>query len=189
MRRGRTVCFIKHTHEPPVLDGADTDTERLRRAGAATTILAGRSSTIVFRANEAEPLERIAHRDAGEAEIVLAEGFKGAPGRKIAIAGGDLDIAELDGVIAVVGERPTGYEGRTFSPDHIAELCDVIESAFDGTSGSWSTSLTIDGRAIPLNAFVQNVMASGLMGMSTALDGVDGGTVLEVRCRRTAGDD
>ena len=24
VRRGRTVCFIKHTHEHPVLDGADT---------------------------------------------------------------------------------------------------------------------------------------------------------------------
>lgn len=189
VRRGRTVCFIKHTHEHPVLDGADTDTERLRRAGAATTILAGESSTITFRAEGGETLERIAHRDAGSAEILLAEGFRETAGRKIAIAGGDLDIGKLDGVIAVVGEPPEGFEGRTFSHDQTDELCDMIESELDGDRGSWSTSLTIDGRVIPLNVFVQDVIASGIMGMSAALEGVDGGTALDVRCRRTVRDD
>ena len=189
VRRGRCVCCVKHTHEEPRLDVARTDTARLREAGARTTVLAGESSTVVFKATDGESLEQIAHRDAGIGEIVLAEGFKNAPGRKIAIAGGDLDIAKLEDVIAVVGDPPQGYRGHVFGPDQIRELCDLIEEATAERASGWATSLTVDGREIPLNAFVQGVMASGLLGMSTALQDVDGGTTLEIRCRKTGQDD
>jgi molybdopterin-guanine dinucleotide biosynthesis protein MobB len=187
VRRGRRVCYIKHTHEDgPTLDGEDTDTARVRRAGASAAVLAGARSTIVFRAPGDESLERVALRDSLPGEIVLAEGFKGTPGRKIVIAGGDLDVASLDGVIGVVGERPQGFDGPVFRADEAARLCDLIESAgADGQGGQgWTTSLTIDGREIPLNAFVQDILASGLLGMSSALQNVDGGDTLEVRCRR-----
>ena len=189
VRRGRSVCCVKHTHEAPRLDGAQTDTARLRKAGARTTVLAGESSTVVFKAADGESLEQIAHREAGIGEIVLAEGFKNAPGRKIAIAGGDLDIARLEDVIAVVGDPPPQSRGHIFRPDQIQELCDLIEGAAAECTGGWETSLIIDGREIPLNTFVQDVMASGLLGMSTALEDVDGGTTLEIRCRKTGRDD
>jgi molybdopterin-guanine dinucleotide biosynthesis adapter protein len=187
--RGRRVCYIKHTHEDgPTLDGEDTDTGRVRRAGASAAVLAGARSTVVFRAPGDESLERIALRDSLPGEIVLAEGFKGSPGRKIVVAGGDLDVASLDGVIAVVGDRPAGFEGSVLRADETARLCDLIEnaSAEPGTQG-WTTSLTIDGREIPLNAFVQDILASGLFGMSSALQNVEGGDALEIRCRRRRG--
>jgi molybdopterin-guanine dinucleotide biosynthesis adapter protein len=185
--RGRRVCYIKHTHEDPTLDGEDTDTARVRRAGASAAVLAGARSTVVFRAPGDESLERIALRDSLPGEIVLAEGFKGSPGRKIVVAGGDLDVASLDGVIAVVGERPAGFEGPVLRVDETARLCDLIEgAAADGQGGQgWTTSLTIDGREIPLNAFVQDILASGILGMSSALQNVEGGDTLELRCRRT----
>ena len=184
VRRGRTVCFIKHTHEQALLDGADTDTERLRKAGARTAILAGEASTIVFKEGGNESLEHLAHRDAAAEDIVLTEGFKEAEGAKIAIAGGDLDIATLEGLIAVVGDAPEGYDGKTFRADDVPGLCDAIEDALTEDCGRWATSLAVDGRQITLNAFVQEIMASGLVGMATALEGVEGGTTFEVRCRR-----
>jgi molybdopterin-guanine dinucleotide biosynthesis protein B len=186
VRRGRRVCYVKHTHEEPNLDGQDTDTSRLREAGASAAILAGGRSTIVFRAPGDETLERIALRDSLPGEIVIAEGFKGTPGKKIAVAGGDLDVGALDGVIALVGDPPAGYEGPVFRPDEIGRLCDLIEEApaQAGTQG-WATSLTIDGREIPLNTFVQDILASGLLGMTSALQNVEGGDTLEIRCRRT----
>ena len=184
VRRGRSVCFVKHAHEPPILDGADTDTARLRRAGAGTTVLVGETSTVVFRTNESEPLDGIAMRESGAEDIVLAEGFKTTPGKKIAVAGGDLDVAALDGLIAVIGDAPVGYDGKTFRADETAEICDAIEAALEEERGRWVTSLTIDGHEVPLNAFVQEFVASGILGMVTALDDVEGGSVLEVRCRR-----
>jgi molybdopterin-guanine dinucleotide biosynthesis protein B len=185
VRRGRRVCYVKHTHEEANLDGEDTDTARLRAAGAATAVLAGERSTVVFRAPGRETLERVALRDSVPGEIVLAEGFKGTPGKKIVVAGGDLDVSMLDGVIALVGDAPAGYEGPVVRPDEIARLCDLIEEALTqaGTQG-WATTLTIDGREIPLNTFVQDILASGLLGMASALQNVEGGDTLEIRCRR-----
>lgn len=187
VRRGRTVCYIKHTHEGgPALDGDDTDTARVMDAGAAAAVLAGASTTVVFRAPGGEALERVALRESLPGEIVLAEGFKGTPGRKIVVAGGDLDISSLDGVIGIVGERPAGYEGPAFRADDIAGVADLIESAAAEPGGQgWTTSLSIDGREIPLNAFVQDILASGILGMSTALQNVGAGDTLELRCRRT----
>ncbi|MBM3307485.1 MAG: molybdopterin-guanine dinucleotide biosynthesis protein B [Candidatus Eisenbacteria bacterium] len=187
VRRGRRVCYIKHTHEDgPTLDGEDTDTARARRAGASAAVLAGAGSTVVFRAPGGESLERVALRDSLPGEIVLAEGFKGSPGSKIVVTGGGLDVASLDGVIGVVGERPDGFDGPAFRADETGRLCDLIEATAAAAQGGdrWMTSLTVDGREVPLNAFVQDILASGVLGMSSALQNVEGGDAIELRCRR-----
>jgi len=188
VRRGRRVCYIKHTHEDPTLDGEDTDTARMMDAGAAAAVLVGAGATIAFRAPGGESLERVVLRESLPGEIVLAEGFKRTPGKKIVMAGGDLDVGALDGVIGLVGDAPPRYEGPVFRDDDIAAIADLIEGVAEGPEAqSWTTSLTIDGREIPLNAFVQDILASGLLGMSSALQNVEGGDALEIRCRRRRG--
>lgn len=184
-RRGRSVCYVKHRHEEARIDASDTDTSRLIEAGASAAVLVGDSSTFAFRRAAEDSLARIALGDSLPGEIVLVEGFKNMPGRKIAVAGGDLDICALEGVQAVVGEPPAGYAGPVIAPDDIASLCDLIERTIDSGRGeSWDTSLVLDGRAVRLNSFVQDIMASGLLGMASSLDGVEGADTLEVRCIR-----
>jgi len=189
VRRGRRVCYIKHTHEDPTLDGEDTDTARMMDAGAAAAVLVGAGATIAFRAPGGESLERVVLRESLPGEIVLAEGFKRTPGKKIVMAGGDLDVGALDGVIGLVGDAPPRYDGPIFRAEDVAAITDTIEAAANDAPGGqdWTTSLTIDGREIPLNAFVQNILASGLHGMSSALQNVGTGDTLEVRCRRRRG--
>ncbi len=183
--RGRSVCYVKHRHEDARMDASDSDTSRMMDAGAAVAVLVGDSSTIVFRGSEAQSLASVAIGDSNPGEIVLAEGFKTAPGSKIVVAGGDLDIDALEDVVAVVGEAPAGFAGAVIDDGDTPRLCDLIERLADsGTGDSWATSLVIDGQEIRLNAFVQDVIASGLLGMATALDGVDGADTLQVRCER-----
>lgn len=183
--RDRTVCYIKHRHEEARLDASDTDTSRLMDAGAAAAVLVGASSTMVFRRGLDEPLARIAIGDSLPGEIVLVEGFKGLPGSKIVVTGGDLDVDALEDVVAVVGEAPTGFQGETITPDDTDALCDLIEKLADsGTGDIWATSLVIDGREIRLNVFVQDMIASGLLGMASALDGVDGADTMQIRCTK-----
>ncbi len=210
VRRGRTVCYIKHTHSEPGFDNEDTDTAKLRDAGATTAVLAATDSTIVVHRAGKESIERLSFRDALPGEIVLAEGFKSAPGRKIALVGGDLDISSLEGVIAVVtggpkddgstpGSSGTGdstapqkndAKGARFSIDQVTEMCSLIEKlATSKTGETWASRLFINGQEVELNAFVQDVMASALLGMTTCLRGVDGGDELEFRCARTGADD
>jgi len=179
--RGRRVCFIKHTHSDPTLEPEDTDTARVRAAGAATTILAADGSTIVVRVPGAETLDGVALNDAPAGDVVLAEGFKGSPGTKLVVAGGDLDVDALDGVVGVVGRTPAGYAGPTFPPGDIKGICDLIEEATGRPGDGWATELSVNGRPVHLNAFVQGFMASTLRGMVDALAGIGEPRSIEIR--------
>jgi molybdopterin-guanine dinucleotide biosynthesis protein B len=186
--RGRSVCYVKHRHEEMRLDCSDTDTSRMTAAGAATSVLVGDESTAVFRRTDGESLDRVTTREALPGDIVLAEGWKMISGPKIVVAGGDLEIDALEGVVAVVGDAPAGFEGKVFAPDDVPALCDLMEDMVDKTSGdNWQTSLVIDGREIRLNAFVQDIFASTLLGMSKSLEGVEDADKIEIRCERKKG--
>jgi molybdopterin-guanine dinucleotide biosynthesis protein MobB len=184
VRRGRTVCYVKHTHQEPPADHADTDTGRLADAGAAVSVLAGATSTRTFRSSGEERIESISFREAPPGEIVLAEGFKSVPGKKIAVVGGDLDVAALEDVVAVVGPAPEGFRGRSFDPGETREMADFIEelAAFPQDQ-TWATRILVDGREIPLNAFVQEVLASTLKGFCSSLREAGAERTIEVRCR------
>ena len=182
--RGRTVAYIKHTHVEPTLEAEDTDTARMRAAGAAVSALTGNDYTIAYR-SAGRGVEELSFRVAVPGDIVLAEGFKSTPGKKIAIVGGDLDIASLDGVVAIVGNAPDGYKGLAFSADQTSELCDLIEKlSAQASDQTWATRLLINGEEVPLNPFVQDVMASALEGMTSVLRDVEEVETLELRTRR-----
>ncbi len=184
-RRGRSVCYVKHRHENARLDAEDTDTSRMMDAGAAAAVLVGDTSTVVFRNSREQPLASVALRDSLPGDVVLVEGWKNVPGAKIVVSGGDIDIESLEGILAVVGDAPEGFEGRTFSAHDISSICDFIENTADAGDGdSWQTTLVVDGREVRLNTFVQDIFASGLLGMSQSLQGVEDAQTLEIRCRR-----
>ena len=184
VKRGRTVAYIKHTHVPPPLEAEDTDTARLRAAGAAVTALAGKDFTIASRSS-GRGVEELSFRVASPGDIVLAEGFKKSPGKKIAVMGGDLDFASLDGVVAVVGDAPDGFKGPAFKPDQTTELCDLIEKlSTTPPDQTWATRLLINGEEVPLNPFVQDVMASALEGMTEVLRDVPEAASMELRTRK-----
>jgi molybdopterin-guanine dinucleotide biosynthesis protein MobB len=188
VRRGRSVCYVKHRHEDARLDASDTDTSRMMEAGASAAVLVGSNSTIIFRGTDEESLARVAQRDSLPGDIVLAEGWKSVPGAKIVLTGGDLDITAMENVVAVVGEAPPTFTGSTIDRDDIGAICDAIErTSASGGGNEWRTSLLIDGREVPLNAFVQDVFASGVLGMSLALQGVEDAGTLELRCVRKKG--
>lgn len=182
--RGRSVTYIKHTHVEPSLESEDTDTVRLRGAGAGTTVLASDDLTITCRART-EGVEGLSFREALPGDIVLAEGFKRTPGKKIVLAGGDLDIASLDGVVAVVGDPPDGYSGPTFTRNQVAELCALIEKLMSRPDDAhWSARMLVNGEEVPMNAFVQNVTAAAISGMTGVMKDVPEPETLELRAKR-----
>ena len=101
------------------------------------------------------------------------------------VTGGDLDFAALESVVAVVGDAPEGYRGPVFSPDQISELCDLIEKlAAQPPDQTWATRVLVNGEEVPLNPFVQDVMASALEGMTEVLRDVPEVKTLELRTRK-----
>lgn len=184
VRRGRTVCYVKHTHQDRPMDNPDTDTARLADAGAAVSVLAGAASTTAFRSPGDETIGSVSFREALPGEIVLAEGFKSVPGKKIAVAGGDLDVTALADVVAVIGPAPEGFSGRSFDPGETREIADFIEElAAFAEDQTWATRILVDGKEIPLNAFVQEALASTLKGFCSSLREAGAERTIEVRCR------
>jgi molybdopterin-guanine dinucleotide biosynthesis protein MobB len=185
--RGHTVAYIKHTHVEPSLESEDTDTARIRAAGARATVLASKDATIVCR-SQSSAVDELSFREALPGDIVLAEGFKRTPGKKIVLAGGDLDIMSLEGVVAVIGASPPGYKGPTFRADQTPELCSLIEKLLKQPDDSqWSTRLMVNGEEIPMNAFVQDVTAATIEGITRVMRDVPEADTIELRARRIRG--
>ncbi len=111
---GLRVAAVKHTHHDVELDRPGKDSHRLRAAGARQVLLATprRRFLVAEPGHAGDPaLERLLDTlDLGAADLVLAEGFKGAPFPKIEVhrpalghpllAAGDPDI------IAVAADGP-----------------------------------------------------------------------------------
>jgi molybdopterin-guanine dinucleotide biosynthesis protein B len=182
--RGRTVAYVKHTHVEPALESEDTDTVRIREAGAAVTVLTGDDFTIAHRASGRD-VDELSFRVSAPGDIVLVEGYKRSPGKKIVVLGGDLDLDSLEGVVAVVTDEPSECEGPTYTADQTGELCDLIEKlAATPTDQTWATRVLVNGKEVPLNPFVQDVMASALEGMTEVLRDVPEVETLELRTRK-----
>ena len=86
-RRGRRVMTIKHGHHPAEVDRPGTDSWRHFQEGRAERVLlVTPGDTVLFdRAPDAYDPVALARRHLGEADVVLAEGFKHAPIPKIEV--------------------------------------------------------------------------------------------------------
>ena len=99
VRRGWRVSTVKHAHHEFDIDKQGTDSFRHRQAGAGEVAIvsANRWALMHELRDEAEPalatiLERLAACD-----IVIVEGYKREPHRKIEVRRREVDVAALEG--------------------------------------------------------------------------------------------
>jgi molybdopterin-guanine dinucleotide biosynthesis protein B len=145
-RRGRRVMTVKHGHGFRV-DEAGKDSWRHRHEGGALrTVLAGPLDFAVVGRwpGEAMDLADLVQRFLWDAEIVLAEGFKGSPEPRIEVyrsaAHPDplYDPAEPGGppYLAMVSDRrdlEAPFPILDLSePEHVQEVADLIEACWAG---------------------------------------------------------
>ena len=136
-QRGWTVSTVKHAHHAFDIDREGTDSFRHRRAGAReVAIVSGRRWALMHELREeAEPpLDAILARLA-PCDLVLVEGYKREPHRKIEtrrleakdappLSASDPNIVAIAADHAVSGETVP-----VFALDDIAAIADLIESA------------------------------------------------------------
>lgn len=123
-RRGLKVAVLKHSHKLNLAD-ADKDTGRLRAAGAEVVALAGPQMLQITRTYRKEPpLNEVLAHLAGEADLVLVEGYKSSPLPKVAVLGpGPAPPLTYPGLVAVVGvNSPPELNLPHFHPDQVEEL-------------------------------------------------------------------
>jgi molybdopterin-guanine dinucleotide biosynthesis adapter protein len=84
--RGRRVVVIKHHCHDSTVDRPHKDTARVRAAGAASAVLASAVEVVTFRTVTAtEPFAALVAAHAGDADVVLGEGFSRDPGLKLEV--------------------------------------------------------------------------------------------------------
>lgn len=140
-RRGWRVATLKHSHHAVESDREGKDSWRHGRAGAVTTVLASPATVTVFEKVPRDyTLAEAAARYIRDADLILAEGYKGNPHPKIEVCRSERRSERLCGpgedVIALAGDRPLpeGAGAPFFDWNDTGRLADLIEARFLSTA-------------------------------------------------------
>ena len=132
--RGRRVAAVKHAMHQHTVDPEGKDTFRFASRGADRIILFSRDGLLMYEAGHPETpyLHDLASKDV---DIVLVEGFKAGPFRKIEVFNEELYTAPLcveqpgGEYIAIVSRRPVAVGIPQFRFEDIDAIASFIESS------------------------------------------------------------
>lgn len=129
-RRGLRVGVLKHAGHGFEMDREGTDTWRHRRAGAAAVGIMSDDGVAVIRALEGElPLAEAAALLGRDLDVVLTEGFRQAPTRKLEVIradlGGDVQTPPQQ-LLAVVADGAVETGAPVIAFEDASGLADVV---------------------------------------------------------------
>jgi molybdopterin-guanine dinucleotide biosynthesis adapter protein len=130
VRRGLTVNTIKHGHHDLDVDHPGRDSYRHRAAGATEVAVVGGHRYAIMREQEEPTLAEVLAR-LEPADLILIEGYKREPHRKIEVRAGGEPMAPGDPTIIAIAcdEPPTaGQSLPWFRRDDIAGMADFVVS-------------------------------------------------------------
>jgi len=185
---GYSVGVIKKTGETFLLDQPGKDTHKFGQAGADGVVLSGSGHIAFFgKMDESETsvLDRIEQSFFSERDIVLTEGFKKENKPKIAVLTKGKEeklFQEIAGsVVATVGQKPAQADLPHFKPDDPEGLVRMLEDRFLKDRKKAPIRVILDGKNIPMNHFVQDIITSGIMGMLSPLKGFQDSRKIEIK--------
>jgi molybdopterin-guanine dinucleotide biosynthesis protein B len=165
--RGLRVGYLKHAHAGFDTDRRGADSWRTREAGAVFSGVIGRHRSMLAGAGDDDPHELLL--GAPHCDITLLEGWSSGPWPKVIVGSPSVPQRELSPPIltAITGDPP-----GAFLDADVEELTDQL-TALAEQEGEPRATLMVDGRRIDLRDFAASILASTVLGMITALDGVD----------------
>lgn len=186
--RGRRVGVVKHDVHGFELDQPGKDTYRLRQAGAVrVAISAPRQFALLGEVDEELELPDLAARYLADVDIVLAEGYKRSPLKKVEVCRAARSrelLCAPEELLAVISDLPLQLPCPVFGLDDVAGVAGLLEEllARPAPSPAPGVSLRVDGREVPLKPFIQELLAGAVRGMLAGLRDADGQEV-ELRIR------
>jgi molybdopterin-guanine dinucleotide biosynthesis protein MobB len=175
--RGRRVAVIKHHHEDFEIDHEGKDSFRFAAAGAATVMVASPTKTAMIRRGEPEPaLDELIASFAPDVDLVITEGFKLAHAPKIEVwrqsQPDPTIVCRGDPTwIALVADFPHDVDVPVLDLNSPEQVVDFIENRVMKKSPRRKTQLLVNGRRIPLNAYVADMLAGVARGAVSTLKG------------------
>lgn len=139
--RGIRVAVVKHAHHNFDIDTPGKDSYEIRQAGASQVVIAS-SRLLALMQPAADPssdpalIDCLARVDTTNVDLILVEGFKKAPIRKIELhrpsLGKPLMLPEDDNIIAVFSDTPVNTGGRPcVDLNQLDEISDFILKTLD----------------------------------------------------------
>jgi len=131
---GYRIATIKHAGHGFELDTEGKDSWRHKRAGASAVIVLSKGSLAMFAdVPEEMNIQEVQERflDA-QIDLIIAEGWKSQEYPKIVVVREQLDevTVSLDGLLAVVSQKPIDVPVPWFDRDDIQGLTDIIIKQF-----------------------------------------------------------
>jgi molybdopterin-guanine dinucleotide biosynthesis protein B len=178
-RRGYRVATVKHSAHSVDLDLEGKDSWEHAQAGSdAVVISSPHRFAVIVEVDHDSSLAELSRNIGPDFDIILAEGFKQDKVAKIEVhrgAAGSGLVCEPGELLAVVTDEPLEVGVPQYRPDDAQGIADLVEEKYLKKAEGETVSLYVDGKQIPLNAFVRRLFSRVLFGLVSSLKGVAGG--------------
>jgi molybdopterin-guanine dinucleotide biosynthesis protein B len=174
-RRGYRVGAVKHEPYGFELDQPGKDSWRLAQAGSDAIVLSSpQRLAIISQVERDTTLEELSHLLDEDFDLILAEGFRGSNAPKIEVHRKGLGelLCPPEELFAIVTDEPLDFAVPQYSPDNVPELADIIEERASALGQVEDIQIWVNGTPIPANPFVKEFISKTLLGMVSALKGV-----------------
>jgi len=171
-RKGYKVGVLKHTHGAIKADKKGTDTDRFRLAGARISSICDDKLLVRFEKAQGHRPQTMVQALAKELDLLIIEGYKKEHFPKVLFSD-ELSVADLKGIIATVGKKkPNVAKVRHFQPSKISDITKWLErDIIIPGKKSRQVVIEVDGKRLPLNDFVAEIIKETIRGALGTLKG------------------
>ena len=186
IRRGYRVTTVKHDLHGFEIDRQGKDSWRHKQAGAQGVIISSPQKIALIRDVDKDmSLEELRDAFGGNADLILAEGFKKDIQPKIEVfrkeEHQELLCTEEDNLVVIASNRPFDIGIPCLDIDDVKGIVDLIESKFLKGDRREEISLRINGKRISLSPFVERFLIRTIKGMISSLKGGENPQKLEIK--------
>jgi molybdopterin-guanine dinucleotide biosynthesis protein B len=173
-RRGYRVATIKHEAYGFDIDKPGKDSWRHAQAGSDAVVLSSSQKLALIKNIDHEPsTAELARLIGTDFDIIIVEGFKQGKGLKIEVHRKELGelVCDPRELTAIVTDEPLALDVPQFHPDDASALAELIEKRLPASKEE--TTVFINGKPVPLSPFPQEFISKTLLGMVSALKGIE----------------
>jgi len=186
-QHGLRVATIKHSTHEFKMDSPGKDSWLLAQAGSELVVFnSPKSLAYIRRIDKEVSLDELSHLIGEDYDIVLTEGYTRERCPKIEVhrrqQGPDL-ISPVEELIAIASDEPLDTNLPQYTLDNFGGLVELIEGRVRARRDETEVALFADGKSVPLNPFVKEIIARTLLGMASALKGLTKATKLDISVR------
>ncbi len=177
-RRGYRIATVKHDIHGFEVDREGKDSWRHKQAGAHSVVISSPTKAALIRDVDRDMnLEEIREKLIRDVDLILSEGYKKDVQPKVEVFRKEkhkkLLCTKKDNLVAIASNLKFRVGVPCFNLEDTKGLADFIEKEFLKSKKEKEISLRVNGKPIPMTAFVKDFITKTIGGMLSALKGCE----------------